>query len=83
MISPPNQKRSSERCEPHYNPGKVNHVSGVHTALWLAGVYPVANECSVVAVSFCFRRQLRKLDEEFEVSGNRADNISMGESVAE
>lgn len=43
----------------------------------------MANECSVVAVSFCFRRQLRKLDEEFEVSGNRADNISMGEFVAE
>ena len=50
------------------------------TALWLVRVYPVANECSVAAASFRFRRQLRKLNEEFEALGNRADVISMFES---
>lgn len=45
----------------------------------------MANGCSVTVVSFRFRRQLRKLDEEFEASGKMADDISMfeGEFVVE
>ena len=76
MIFSPIRNRDQSGVGPTTVQGKLTMCLG-STALWLVGVYSVANRCAATVVSFHFGRQLRRLDEEFEASGKMADDISM------